>query len=171
MTNLTVPQYPVLVPGVGPAPACGMIIGEAPGENERRQGVPFWPEGDSGRRLDEALDLAGATRDPFFVTNLFKGHVGTGNRNPRQGEIRDHRPLLIQEMIDVQPRAILLLGSVAVRDLLPAYSPLDCWVGKSVQIGSIRWFPCWHPANRDPTTRDQFKDAVKAFVDHCNGQT
>ena len=147
-----------------------MIIGEAPGENERRQGIPFSPNGDAGSRLDEALHLARATRDRFFITNLFKGDVGRRNRDPYQREIRDHRHVLIQEMISVQPTAILLLGSVAVRDLLPACHPLDDWVGKSFQIESICWFPCWHPVNRDPKTRPQFKHAVKAFVDHCNGQ-
>ncbi len=115
MTAAPLPQYPVLVRGVGPTPpARGMIVGEAPGENERMQGIPFSPDGDAGGRLDKALDLAEATRDEFFITNLFKGDVGTGNRNPRQGEIRDHRPLLIQEMIDVRPVAVLLLGAVAV---------------------------------------------------------
>jgi uracil-DNA glycosylase len=167
MTTSTPPRYPILVHGVGPTPTPGLIIGEAPGENERREGTPFWPEGDSGRRLDEALAHTGASRDEFFVTNLFKGDVGTGNRNPRQGEIRDHRPLLIQEMIDVQPQAILLLRSVAVRDLLPACHPLADWVGKSFRIGSICWFPCWHPANCDPTTHPRFKKVVEAFVDHC----
>jgi uracil-DNA glycosylase family 4 len=149
-----------------------MIIGEAPGENERREGAPFWPEGDSGRRLDEALVRAKATRDEFFITNLFKGNVGKKNRDPYQDEVRDHRPLLAQELMDVQPVAVLLLGKVAVRDFLPACHPLGDWIREEFQIGRIRWFPCWHPANtyRRPVTLPDFNAVVKAFVDYCHGQ-
>src|SRR5574341_1542374 len=105
-TRMSQLKYPVVVPGVGPIPALGMIIGEAPGRTEIEQGKPFC--GRSGALLDEALKSNGGSRNMVYITNVFKGDVGSGNRNPTEMEIQDHWDILRDEISSVGPKAILL---------------------------------------------------------------
>ena len=165
VTDLAVPQYPVVVPGVGPTRARGMIIGEAPGRNEVIQGIPFC--GQSGEVLDEALECAGTTRDEFFITNVFKGDVGVGNKNPKSAQPADHRGLLDQEVEDdVDLIGILLLGRFATRAFIPACPRLGELVGDKSDFEGIALFPCWHPAYtiRRPKLRPDFRRVVATFV-------
>lgn len=103
-----------LVNGVGPEPARGMIIGEAPGAEEERRGVPF--VGPSGVLLDTALEAAGGKRYDYFITNVYKGRP-PGNRNPTPIELSSHSQFLKAEFDKVKPEWVLILGKVA-RDWL-----------------------------------------------------
>lgn len=157
-------KYPIVVPGVGPVPAPGMIIGEAPGRNEIANGIPFC--GDSGRVLDEALVGAGTTRARYFITNCYKGDVGSGNRNPTQEELYAHRDILRQELEDVCPLGVLLLGRIASQTFIPEITRMGDWIGERVQLGEVYYYPCYHPAytlyNR--SAREAFDETVAAFV-------
>lgn len=166
------PKYPVVVPGVGPVPALGMIIGEAPGRSEIREGRPF--VGRSGERLDTTLRLWHRRSEQFYITNVFKGDVGAGNRNPNWDEIRDHFPLLREEVAEVDPKAILLLGRFACSRFNINVSMRDA-VG-SYEVGMDRDFPelngrylvpCYHPAATmyDIKTLPQFQEQVGRFVE------
>src|SRR5438552_4069564 len=93
-------RFPIVVSGVGPVPAPGMIIGEAPGRNEIAQGRPF--VGASGEVLRQAFYMA-TQRDELlasgiYITNVFKGDVGKGNPNPSDEMVRDHSSILRQEI-------------------------------------------------------------------------
>jgi len=107
------------VPGVGSTPAEIMIIGEAPGAEESRQGKPF--VGPAGALLSECLKGAGINRDNVYITNVVKFRPtletsrGVENRPPTHKEITDYVPFLIKEMQDVQPKLIILLGAVALK--------------------------------------------------------
>lgn len=162
--ELPITKFPVVVPGVGPVPAPGMIIGEAPGRKEIEQGKPF--VGRSGTLLDEALVRAGATRERFYITNVYKGDVGSGNRNPTEDEIRDHRHYLRAELEAVRPSGVLLLGRVAVLSFLPDIERLGDHVTRRYSIGGIHYYPCWHPAYclRNKSALSDFKYTVMKFV-------
>ena len=108
--------------GHGPPDARLMLIGEAPGEHEDRQGIPF--VGPAGRLLDQALAQAGLARERLYLTNIVKHRPwvlqGTRrkNRPPRASEIRACRPWLDAELALVRPQIVLCLGAPAAREIL-----------------------------------------------------
>lgn len=133
-----------MVNGEGPTPAKGMIIGEAPGAEEEKQGRPF--VGASGKLLQEALERANFSRETVYVTNCFKERP-PGNRNPTREELEDHLPILMEEMERVDPVAILLLGSVALHHLYPEADGISLERGKWRQRPWSRlYLPAFHPA-------------------------
>lgn len=146
MTNrkLTNSKYPIVVPGVGPVPAPGMIIGEAPGRQEIEQGKPF--VGRSGALLDEALGANDTTRELFFITNVYKGDVGVGNRNPNPDEIQDHWELLRGEISDCNPKGILLLGSVAAQTFFPEIRGVGSVLGQMGEWAGYATMVLYHPS-------------------------
>jgi DNA polymerase len=108
--------------GHGPATAQVMLVGEAPGAQEDKRGVPF--VGPAGRLLDEALEQAGIARELVYVTNVVKHRpwVQAGsrqkNRAPKQSEINACRPWLRHELSIVRPRVIGCLGALAAKAIL-----------------------------------------------------
>jgi uracil-DNA glycosylase len=108
--------------GAGPATARLMLVGEAPGYQEDRQGVPF--VGPAGRLLDEALAQAGLDREALYVTNVVKHRPWTPggrqgkNRPPKQSEINACRPWLKGELEVVRPAVLGCLGALAAKWML-----------------------------------------------------
>lgn len=108
--------------GAGPASARLMLIGEAPGEQEDRQGLPF--VGAAGQLLNEGLAQAGLDRTEVYVTNVVKHRpwVAQGgrkrNRPPKQSEIAACRPWLQEELRLIRPALIVCLGAHAAREIL-----------------------------------------------------
>lgn len=112
--------------GMGARPARWMIIGEAPGEQEDRQGLPF--VGRSGELLNAMLSAVGMSREKdVFIANVIKCRP-PGNRNPKVDEIAACSPYLMRQIELVQPERILVLGRFAAQALL----------GTSATIGSLR---------------------------------
>lgn len=115
-------------PGLGPVPGAGdphaslVLVGEAPGETEAREGRPF--VGAAGRLLGEALAKAGLSREEVWTTNSVKCRPVTGeppryrNRAPTPAEIRRWQPLLEEELQLVAPRVIVCLGAVAAKVII-----------------------------------------------------
>lgn len=103
------------VPGEGPADARIMLVGEAPGASEDRQGRPF--VGPAGRFLDELLSMAGLNRQDVYITNIVK-HRPPGNRDPDGGEVTACRPWLDQQLAVIKPRMIVTLGRFAMEQVL-----------------------------------------------------
>jgi uracil-DNA glycosylase len=107
------------VPGDGDPKAQLVLVGEAPGETEARQGRPF--VGAAGRLLNEALVKAGLSREEVWTTNTVKCRpvLGVGpcfrNRAPNPAEIRLWQPLLEEELQLLAPKAIVCLGAVAAK--------------------------------------------------------
>lgn len=102
---------PELVNGYGPIPADIMLIGEAPGVNEEAEGKPFI--GAAGQILSNALQDAGINREACYVTNVYK-YRPPNNRTPTKEEIIEHWPILVDELEQVNPKFILLLGNTAL---------------------------------------------------------
>ncbi|HEU4797990.1 MAG TPA: uracil-DNA glycosylase, partial [bacterium] len=89
------------VPGVGPADARVMLVGEAPGRQEDLQGEPF--VGTAGRFLDTLLSSVGLTRDDVYIANVVKCRP-PGNRDPMPEEIETCRPYLEAQLEFLDPR-------------------------------------------------------------------
>jgi uracil-DNA glycosylase len=98
--------------GAGNADADLMFVGEAPGAEEDRQGLPF--VGRAGRLLTELIEGIGMTRDDVFITNVLLCRP-PGNRDPQPNEIETCRPYLEQKLELIQPRVIGTLGNFATK--------------------------------------------------------
>ncbi|MFW6073946.1 MAG: uracil-DNA glycosylase family protein [Chloroflexota bacterium] len=95
------------VPGMGNPQAEIMFIGEAPGVNEDRQGLPF--VGNAGRFLDEMLNSIGWDRDTVYITNIVKSRP-PGNRDPLPDEIAACAVYLDRQIEAIDPFMIVTLG-------------------------------------------------------------
>lgn len=105
-----------LVFGTGCTPADVMLIGEAPGRDEDREGVPF--VGASGRLLDLMLGYVGLSREEnIYITNILPWRP-PGNRQPTDAEIAACLPFLAQHIALVAPRILVFLGGTAAKTLL-----------------------------------------------------
>src|ERR671929_841953 len=108
--------------GEGPRNAAVMIVGEQPGDQEDRAGVPF--VGPAGRLLDAALEQAGIDRRLVYVTNVVKHFKWEprGKRRihakPNSAEIAACRPWLETELALIKPRVLVCLGATAAQALL-----------------------------------------------------
>lgn len=112
--------------GQGATPTRWLVVGEAPGEQEDRQGHPF--VGRSGQLLDAMLAAVGMSRETdVFITNVIKCRP-PGNRNPKPEEIAACSPYLMRQIALLQPERILVLGRFAAQTLL----------GTDATIGSLR---------------------------------
>jgi DNA polymerase len=98
--------------GNGNSDADLMFVGEAPGAEEDRQGLPF--VGRAGSLLTQLLNEIGIGREDVFVTNVLKSRP-PGNRDPQPAEIEACRPYLETQVELIQPRVIATLGNFATR--------------------------------------------------------
>lgn len=96
-----------LVMGDGNTDAEIVFIGEAPGQKEDEQGIPF--VGAAGKFLDEMLAAASMKRDDVYITNIVK-YRPPGNRDPEPEEKREFWPYLMRQLEIIQPRVVMTLG-------------------------------------------------------------
>lgn len=144
--------------GEGPRPARWMIIGEAPGEQEDREGLPF--VGRSGQLLSAMLAAAGMSRErDVFIANVIKCRP-PANRNPKSEEIEACSPYLTRQIELVQPERILVLGRFAAQTLLKTDATISSLRGRQHEwtTTSGRRIPVvvsYHPAYllRSPTEK------------------
>jgi DNA polymerase len=100
--------------GAGDADADLMFVGEAPGAEEDRQGLPF--VGRAGRLLNELLEEIGMSRDEVFICNVLKSRP-PGNRDPHPEEIEACWPFLERQIQLIEPRVIATLGNFATKKI------------------------------------------------------
>jgi uracil-DNA glycosylase len=131
-----------LVPGEGSATAPVVIVGEAPGASEDKQGRPF--VGRAGRLLDQLLEEAGLDREAVFITNVLKARP-PGNRDPRADEVAHHRPWLEAQLEVIDPRLLVPLGRHALARFAPDAKISEAH-GRVVSRDGRTLFPMFHPA-------------------------
>src|SRR3954463_12776658 len=134
--------------GSGNADADLMFVGEAPGANEDKQGVPF--VGQAGRLLDTLLGEIGLTRGAVFVANVLKCRP-PGNRDPLPQEIDACQDYLFRQLELIAPRVVCTLGNFATKLLRgdPGTGITRLHGREEVrQIGprTVRLYPIFHPA-------------------------
>ncbi|MEX1271346.1 MAG: uracil-DNA glycosylase, partial [Acidimicrobiia bacterium] len=94
--------------GAGDADADVIFVGEAPGAEEDRQGLPF--VGRAGQLLNQLLEGIGLSRERVFIANVLKSRP-PGNRDPQPGEIEACRPYLFEQVRLIEPRVVCTLGN------------------------------------------------------------
>ena len=129
--------------GVGDQSANLMVIGEAPGAEEDRQGEPF--VGRAGQLLNAMLLAVGLQRDQVFIANILKCRP-PDNRDPRPEEALKCESFLRRQVALVQPRVILAVGRVAAQNLLKSQEAVGKMRGKAFQFEGIPVVVSYHPA-------------------------
>lgn len=131
--------------GVGNEQAALMVIGEAPGAEEDRQGEPF--VGRAGHLLDAMLRAIGLQRGDVYIANVLKCRP-PGNRNPAPAEAACCLPFLERQIALVAPRLILAVGGVAAHHLLGSDEPVGRLRGRIHEYGGSRipLIASYHPA-------------------------
>ncbi len=132
-----------LVPGEGNPDADVVIVGEAPGASEDKQGRPF--VGSAGRLLDRLLEEAGLVRDDVFITNVVKARPPK-NRDPKADEVEHHLPWLLAQLEVIEPRLVVPLGRHALARFVAGVKIGEAH-GRVLQTDDGRTiFPWYHPA-------------------------
>ncbi len=151
------------VPGAGNPNAEIIFIGEGPGFNEDKQGLPF--VGRSGDYLEYLLNLIGLKREQVFITNVVK-HRPPENRDPLPDEIAACKPYLDRQIEMIDPLVVATLGRFSMGRYFPN--------GKITQIhGKARfedgraYYPFFHPAAvlRNPGLRRDMEADFKHLLE------
>ncbi len=120
-----------------------LFIGESPGANEDKQGIPFC--GMSGQILTQLLNSVGLSRSDIFITNTILCRPEK-NRNPSKEEVNNCRERLDELLKVMQPQVIVTIGNFAT-DRIIGKTGVTSIHGKVFQLGDIQVVPVIHPAN------------------------
>ena len=156
-----------IVFGTGNKNARVMFIGEGPGADEDRQGEPF--VGRAGKLMNLAFETLGIDRNEVYIANVVKCRPPS-NRNPENDEAIACLNYLRNQVILVKPEIIVLLGSVALKNILGQEYGITASRGKWFEKKGIKYMPTWHPAAllRDETKKIDFIKDLKKVVDEVN---
>ncbi len=131
--------------GVGNRNADWLVIGEAPGADEDRQGEPF--VGRAGQLLNAMLFAVGLQREQVYIANILKCRP-PNNRDPAAAEVACCEPYLFRQIELLQPKIILAVGRIAAQNLLKTDTPIGKLRGRLHHYGPQR-IPVvvtYHPA-------------------------
>jgi DNA polymerase len=131
--------------GVGNPRAELLVIGEAPGAEEDRQGEPF--VGRAGQLLNSMLRAIGQPRETVYIANILKCRP-PGNRDPKPEESASCRPFLRRQLELLRPRLILAVGRIATQNLLETDTPIARLRGQVHRFGedATPLIATYHPA-------------------------
>ncbi len=152
-------RLPVM--GRGNIQADLMLIAEAPGEQEDRQGIPF--VGRSGELLDSLLQDCGLTRKEIYITNMIKCHP-PGNRDPKEEEKEACFPYLKYETWLLKPKIIVCLGRVAAQRIISPDFKITRQHGTWTCRKNCALTTTYHPSAilRDPS---KYEEAKRDFLE------
>lgn len=130
--------------GAGNPQAQLMFIGEAPGFEEDKQGLPF--VGAAGQLLTKIIEAMKLTRSEIYIANCLKCRP-PNNRNPLPTEIVSCNPILAKQIEIIQPKIICALGKFAAQTLLKTDEPISRLRGRFFDWDNgIKLMPTFHPA-------------------------
>lgn len=132
-----------IVFGAGNPRAELVFVGEGPGEEEDRQGVPF--VGKAGQLLTKMIEAMTFSRDEVYICNVVKCRP-PGNRNPEPDEIEACEPFLKAQLASLQPKVIVALGKFAAQTLLRDTTPITRLRGQWKTYQGVALMPTFHPA-------------------------
>jgi DNA polymerase len=147
--------------GAGNADAELMFVGEAPGAEEDRQGLPF--VGRAGQLLNQLLQEIGLSREQVFIANVLKSRP-PGNRDPQPLEIEACKPYLFEQVRLIEPKVVCTLGNFATKLLSGSPAGITRVRGTPQihELGGRTVFllPLLHPAAalRTPAMKEQLRE-------------
>lgn len=149
-----------IVFGVGNKEADLMFIGEGPGGDEDIQGIPF--VGKAGQLMNRAFEGLGIKREEVYIANIVKCRP-PNNRDPESDEVLACLNYLRNQVILVKPRVVVLLGRIALKNILGDDYGITASRGKIIEKKGIIYIPTWHPAAllRDENKKIEFWNDLK----------
>jgi uracil-DNA glycosylase len=150
--------------GAGNANADLMFVGEAPGQQEDLQGIPF--VGRAGQLLNELLAENGLARDDVFIANVLKSRP-PGNRDPQPDEIEACKPYLFRQVELIEPTVICTLGNFSTKLLTGSQTGISRVHGvpqvHTLGQRTVQIFPIYHPAAglRTPSVKEILREDFK----------
>lgn len=156
-----------IVFGTGNKSADLMFIGEGPGADEDKEGIPF--VGKAGKLMNEAFKGLGIKREEVYIANIVKCRPPQ-NRVPEQDEAEVCLNYLRNQVILVKPKIIVLLGSTALKNILGKEYGITGTRGKWIEKKGIKYMPTWHPAAllRDENKKIEFWKDLKEVANTLN---
>jgi uracil-DNA glycosylase family 4 len=144
-----------VVIGRGSKNAPLMMIGEGPGEQEDKQGIPF--VGPAGKLLDLLLEALMIREEQYYIGNIVKCRP-PGNRIPSEEEAEQCLPFLRNQVALIKPKIIVCLGATAVKHIIDKDARITQIRGQWIESKGCCWImPTFHPA---ALLRDQSKKAL-----------
>ncbi len=132
-----------VVIGTGSKSAKIMFIGEGPGADEDAQGIPF--VGKAGQLMNKAFEGIGIRREEVYIANIVKCRP-PNNRNPEDEEAIKCKEFLDSQIELINPEIIVLLGNVALKNILGKEYGITSSRGKIIEKDKIKYVPTFHPA-------------------------
>ena len=156
-----------VVIGTGNKNAELMFIGEGPGEDEDKTGIPF--VGKAGKLMDKAFDGLNISREKVYIANIVKCRPPQ-NRVPDKEEANSCLDYLRNQVILIKPKIIVLLGSTALKNILGESRGITASRGKWIEKKNILYMPTFHPAAllRDENKKIDFWKDLKEVTLKAN---
>ena len=129
--------------GVGNPDADLMFVGEAPGEHEDMEGVPF--VGRAGKLLTDILKAIDLNREDVYIANVLKCRP-PNNRDPKQEEIEQCEPYLLKQIELIKPKLLVALGRISAMTLLRKKDSLTAMRGQVFDYHGTDMVVTYHPA-------------------------
>lgn len=157
-----------IVFGQGNKKARLMFIGEGPGADEDKQGIPF--VGKAGQLMNNAFQALEINREDVYIANIVKCRPPS-NRVPEDDEVQTCLNYLRNQVILIKPKIIVLLGSTALKNILGKEYGITAVRGNWMEKNGIKYMPTWHPAAllRDENKKIEFWQdlkEVKKYIDN-----
>ncbi len=146
-----------------------MFIGEGPGADEDKEGVPF--VGKAGKLMNQAFKGLGIDRSKIYIANIVKCRPPE-NRTPLKNEAEACLDYLRNQVILVKPEIVVLMGNTALKNILGDQYGITSSRGKWIEKKGIKYMPTFHPAAllRDDTKKIDFWNDLKLVLKECNGK-
>jgi DNA polymerase len=140
-----------------------VFVGEAPGQDEDIQGLPF--VGKAGQLLTKIIEAMGLKRQDVYIANILKCRP-PNNRAPLPDEILACRDNVKRQLEIINPKAICTLGKFASQTLLNTETPISALRGKFHEYNGIKVMPTFHPAYllRNPNDKKLVWDDMKKIM-------
>jgi uracil-DNA glycosylase family 4 len=129
--------------GAGNPDADIMFVGEAPGEKEDLEGMPF--VGRSGKLLTDILKAIDLTREDVYIANILKCRP-PNNRDPNRAEIEECEPYLLKQIELIKPKLLVALGRISASTLLRSKDSLTAMRGQVFDYHGTDMVVTYHPA-------------------------
>jgi uracil-DNA glycosylase family 4 len=137
------PSRTNIVFGSGNPQAELVFVGEAPGSDEDRQGLPF--VGRAGQLLTKIIESIGVKREEVYICNVLKCRP-PDNRNPEPDEVAACNPFLKKQLAAIRPKVVCCLGTFAAHTVMQTAASISKLRGKFFDMDGIRVIATFHPA-------------------------